>query len=537
MAKTTKPSLTKRTIEAIALESGKMPPHAPDLEKAVLGALMLERDAIDEVQDLLTPKTFHNELHEKIFGAIQSLFQRHEPIDMLTVAQELKKQDDLDVVGGPHYLSQLTMTVGSAAHVEYHAKLLSEKYIQRQLITASSEIQRDAFEEDANVTALLDDAQQKIFEIAEGNIHRETAHVNEIIERAIKALEEAQSKDDGFIGIPSGFTKLDRITQGWQPSDLIIVAARPSMGKTAFVLSMARNITVDHNLPVAFFSLEMSSEQLVKRLMTSEADIASEKIRGGTKMEAYEWQQLEAGLQKLRKAPLYIDDTPALSIYEFRSKARKLVAAHKVQMIFIDYLQLMTGPPELQKGIREQEVSAISRSLKAIAKDLNVPIVALSQLNRSVEARERSKKRPQLNDLRESGAIEQDADLVLFIHRPEYYGLTDEEYGENTEGLAVIIVAKHRNGATGDVRLKFEHRHAKFSDWPFEDADMRPNVSTTGRTYSSSMNDSSKKSKKEKETKKRRMDDTGGGINTNTSFNDMPTPFDAFPEPDEPAPY
>ncbi|MDR0728808.1 MAG: replicative DNA helicase, partial [Prevotellaceae bacterium] len=470
MAKTTKPPLTKRTIESIALEAGKMPPHAPDLEKAVLGALMLERDAIDEVQDLLTPKTFHNEHHEKIFVAIQTLSQRHEPIDMLTVAQELKKKGDLDVVGGPYYLSQLTMTVGSAAHVEYHAKLLSEKYIQRQLITASSEIQRDAFEEDANVTALLDEAQQKIFEIAEENIHRETEHVNIIIERAIKALEEVQAKEEGFIGIPSGFTKLDRVTQGWQPSDLIIVAARPSMGKTAFVLSMARNITVDHNIPVAFFSLEMSSEQLVKRLMTSEADIASEKIRGGVKMEAYEWQQLEAGLRKLREAPLYIDDTPALSIYEFRSKARKLVAAHKVQMICIDYLQLMTGPPELQKGIREQEVSAISRSLKAIAKDLNVPIVALSQLNRSVEARERSKKRPQLNDLRESGAIEQDADLVLFIHRPEYFGMTEDESGSSTQGLAEIIIAKHRNGATADVQLRFLSDQAKFVDYVDESA-------------------------------------------------------------------
>jgi replicative DNA helicase len=495
MAKTIKPPVTKRTIDAIALEAGKMPPHSPDLEKAVLGALMLEREAIIEVQGLLSPKTFHNEMHEKIFAAIQALSLKHEPIDMLTVAEELKQNGALDEVGGPYYLSQLTMTVGSAAHVEYHAKLLAQKYIQRQLITVSSEIQRDAFEEDAMIDELLDGAQQKIFEIAEGNIHRETEHVRTVIGKALKELEEMQSRPDGLSGTPSGFSELDRVTQGWQPSDLVIVAARPSMGKTAFVLSMARNMAVDHNIPVAFFSLEMSSEQLVKRLMASEADISSEKIRGGKKMEPYEWKQLELGLDKLQNAQLYIDDTPALSIFEFRSKARKLVSAHGVKAIVIDYLQLMAGPPDL-RGMREQEVSAISRSLKAIAKELCIPVLALSQLNRSVETRG-GNKRPQLSDLRESGAIEQDADIVIFIHRPEYYGLNEDTDGRSTAGLAEIIIAKHRNGAIGDVNLRFIQNQAKFTDWmdnalPVESPFHVTTTAGNGNTIPSKMNDKKK---------------------------------------------
>jgi replicative DNA helicase len=490
MAKTTKPELTKRTIDAIALEAGKMPPHSPELEKAVLGALMLEKDAIVDIQELLTPKTFHNEAHEKIFSAIQALSQRHEPIDMLTVAEELKRKGELEEVGGPYYLSQLTMTVGSAAHVEYHAKVLSQKYIQRQLITASSDIQRAAFEEDAQIDELLDEAQQKIFDIAEGNIHRETEHVNAIIDKAIEELDKKQQMTEGVSGLVSGFSAIDRITLGWQPSDLVIVAARPSMGKTAFVLSMAREMTVAHNLPLAFFSLEMSSEQLVKRLMMSESGLPSDAIRGGRKMRDYEWRQLEETVQKLRAAPLYIDDTPALSIFEFRSKARKLVMAHGIKAIVIDYLQLMTGPPDMQKGMREQEVSAISRSLKAIAKDLNVPVIALSQLNRSVEIRG-GNKRPQLSDLRESGAIEQDADLVLFIHRPEKMGIMEDESGASTAGMAEILIAKHRNGATGDVRLKFIQEQAKFTDWVDESfTGYGGTVSTTENvtTYQSKMN-------------------------------------------------
>ncbi|MDR2802173.1 MAG: replicative DNA helicase [Prevotellaceae bacterium] len=480
MAKTTKPTPKLRTIDAVSLEAGKMPPHSPEFEKAVLGALMLDKEAIVEVQELLKSETFHNELHAKIFRAIQDINSRHEPVDMLTVAEELKKKGELDEIGGHYYLSQLTMAVSSAAHVEYHAKLLAQKYIQRQLITASAEIQRDAFDEDVVVDELLDGAQQKIFEIAEGNIHRETEHIGAVVTKAIKELEAAQLRDDGLSGVPSGFSGIDRITLGWQAADMVIVAARPSMGKTAFVLSMARNMSVEHKVPTAFFSLEMPSVQLVKRLMMSESGIASNKIRGGTKLAPHEWTQIETSIRNLVEAPLFIDDTPALSIFEFRSKARRLVLSHNIKIIIIDYLQLMTGPPETQKSIREQEVSAISRALKSIAKELNVPIIALSQLNRSVETRG-GNKRPQLSDLRESGAIEQDADLVLFIHRPEYYGINEDERHGSTKGLAEIIIAKHRNGETGDVNLHFSQ--AKFTDWQesigADNVTYQTNVTTT----------------------------------------------------------
>ncbi|MDR2358965.1 MAG: replicative DNA helicase [Prevotellaceae bacterium] len=485
MAKITKPASKLRTIDAIALEAGKMPPHSPDFEKSVLGALMLEKEAIVEVQELLKPETFHNELHAKIFCAIREINLRHEPVDMLTVAEELKKKGELDEIGGHYYLSQLTMTVSSAAHVEYHAKLLAQKYIQRQLITASAEIQRDAFEEDIIVDELLDGAQQKIFEIAEGNIHRETEHVGAVVAKAIKELEAAQLRDDGLSGVPSGFPAIDSVTLGWQAADMIIVAARPSMGKTAFVLSMARNMSIDHKVPTAFFSLEMPSVQLVKRLMMSESGIASNKIRGGVKLAPHEWTQIETSIRNLVEAPLFIDDTPALSIFEFRSKARRLVLTHNIKIIIIDYLQLMTGPPETQKSIREQEVSSISRALKSIAKELNVPIIALSQLNRSVETRG-GNKRPQLSDLRESGAIEQDADLVLFIHRPAYYGITEDENHESTKDLAEIIIAKHRNGETRDVKLKFSQ--ARFTDWDEPDwqGDAAPPTNVTTTTIRSS---------------------------------------------------
>jgi len=492
MAKTTKPTTPKtRTVDAIALEANKRPPQSVDLEKAVLGALMLEKEAIIEVQEYLHPETFYNPIHEKIFMAIQAISLRHEPIDIMTVAEELTRKGELNEIGGSYYLSQLTMTVGSAAHIEYHAKVLAQKYIQRQLISASADIQRDSFEEDVVIDELLDTAQQKIFDIAEGNIRRETEHVGNVVNKAFKELEEAQLRDDGLSGVPSGYTALDRMTLGWQASDLAIVAARPSMGKTAFVLTMARNMAVEHKVPIAFFSLEMPSVQLVKRLMMSETGIESDKIRGGKKLASYEWTQIEETLQNLVTAPLYIDDTPALSIFEFRSKARRLVASYGIKMIIIDYLQLMTGPPEMQKGLREQEVSAISRSLKAIAKELNIPIIALSQLNRSVEMRG-GNKRPQLSDLRESGAIEQDADLVLFIHRPEYYGIQEDDDGHSMRGVAEIIISKHRNGSIGEVRLAFKHGQAKFTD--LDDADLHSltpdNTTTTADplVFSSKMN-------------------------------------------------
>jgi replicative DNA helicase len=464
MAKTNTPIHKKSTVnvQLAGLELGKKPPQAIDLEEAVLGAAMLEKDAFIDIQDLLKPESFYKEAHQKIYQAILDLSSSHNPIDIYTVSEALKKNGELEAAGGHYYLSQLTLKVGSAAHIEYHAKIVAQKYIQRELIRIASETQRDAFDDAIIVDELLDGVQQKIFDIVEGNIRSETRHIGGIIGDAIKEIEAAHKNADGLSGLPSGFSSLDRITLGWQPSDLAIVAARPSMGKTAFVLTMARNMAVDHHIPVAFFSLEMSSMQLVKRLLTSETGIASEKIRGGKQMNDDEWKKLEQEVGKLAEAPLYIDETAALSIFEFRAKARRLVLTHQIKAIFIDYLQLMTGPPNTQ-GFREQEVSAISRSLKAIAKELKIPIIALSQLNRMLESRGGS-KRPQLSDLRESGAIEQDADLVLFIHRPEYFGMTEDENGESTRGIADIIIAKHRNGATADVRLRFLSEKAKFTD-------------------------------------------------------------------------
>jgi replicative DNA helicase len=444
-----------------ALEAGKTPPQAIDMEEAVLGALMLEKNAIVDVQGFLSTGSFYLETHQQIYQAILNLSSRHEAVDIYTVANELKKDGNLDFVGGAAYLAYLSGRVGSAANIEYHAKIVAQKNIQRKLIEISSEIQHDAFDDKNDVQDLLDSAQQKIFDIADGNTTTETLHIESVIETAIHEMEENALREDGFSGIPSGFTSLDRITSGWQPADLIIIAARPSMGKTAFVLSMARSMAVEFGKGVAFFSLEMPSVSLVKRLMVSETGLTSDKIRNG-KLADFEWHQLEIKLQALNRAPIYIDDTPALSIYEFRSKARRLVLTHDIKIIIIDYLQMMSGPPEM-RGMREQEVSAISRSLKAIAKELKVPIIALSQLNRSVETRG-GNKRPQLSDLRESGAIEQDADLVAFIHRPEYYGFYEDENQNSLVGIAEIILAKHRNGAVGEVKLRFRSEEAKFYD-------------------------------------------------------------------------
>lgn len=451
------------TLTAISQQKGKMPPQAIELEEAVIGALMLEKHAILNVQEVLRAESFYREAHQMIYQAILDLSARIEPIDLLTVSNQLQKAGNLNAVGGMAYLASLTQKVGSAAHIEFHAKIVAQKHIQRQLIASSTEIQEQSFAEDKDVTDLLDFAESEIFKIAEGNIKRDVQKSRDILSKALKAIEEAGQKPDGMSGVPSGFTEVDRLTMGWQPSDLVIIAARPSMGKTAFVLSLARNIAVDFQNGVAFFSLEMSSVQLMMRLIIGESGLDSNLIKSG-KLTPDQWKHLEASVKPLSGAKLFIDDTPALSIFEFRSKARRLKSQFDIQIIIIDYLQLMTAGTSDGKGNREQEVATISRSLKAIAKELNVPILALSQLNRSVESRGGT-KRPQLSDLRESGAIEQDADIVAFIHRPEYYGLTLEEDGTSTAGLAQIIFAKHRNGAVGDVKLRFRAEQAKFMDW------------------------------------------------------------------------
>jgi replicative DNA helicase len=443
-------------------EIGKLPPQAVELEEAVLGALMLEKDALTAVIDILQPKSFYKEAHGRIFGAIQNLFQRSEPIDILTVTQELKRTGELEIAGGAYSISQLTNRIASAANVEFHARIIAQKYIQRELIRISSDTIRDAYEDTADVFDLLDTAERSLFSVVEGNIRKNYDKMSTLISQAVKQIETARNQKTGVTGVPSGFTDLDRMTSGWQKSDLVILAARPAMGKTAFVLTLARNAAVEFQRPIAVFSLEMASVQLVQRLISAEAELSAEKLKKG-QLEEHEFQQLHVKIGKLSEAPIFIDDTPALSIFELRAKCRRLKAQHDIQAIIVDYLQLMTTGSERSQGNREQEISTISRSLKSIAKELEVPVIALSQLSRAVETRG-GDKRPQLSDLRESGAIEQDADMVMFIHRPEYYGFSQDAEGNSTQGIAEIIIAKHRNGAVGSVNLRFIDRLAKFTD-------------------------------------------------------------------------
>ena len=443
------------------LEVGKLPPQAVDLEEAVLGAMMLEQSAVNSAIDILKAESFYKEAHSKIFESIVKLFSKGEPIDILTTTQELKKNGDLELIGGPFYISQLTNRVASTANVEFHARIIAQKYIQRELIRISNEIIKDAYEETTDVFDLMDKAESSLFQVAEGNIRKNYDKMSSIIRETIENIEAARQNTDGVSGVPTGFTDLDRITSGWQRSDMIVIAARPGMGKTAFVLSMARNVAVEFDVPVAVFSLEMASTQLVQRLVASESEISAEKLRKGD-LADHEYQQLHQRIGRLSDAPIFIDDTPALSIFELRAKCRRLKAQHGIQLIIIDYLQLMTAGGE-GKGNREQEISSISRSIKSIAKELDVPIIALSQLSRSVETRG-GDRRPILSDLRESGAIEQDADIVSFIYRPEYYGIDEDADGNATAGTGELIVAKHRNGALGTVRMKFVGRLAKFAN-------------------------------------------------------------------------
>ncbi|CAN5440271.1 replicative DNA helicase [soil metagenome] len=463
----TEPGITRRkTVKQVGssdMITGKLPPQAVDLEEAVLGALMLDKDAVTSVIDVLHPDCFYKDANQKIFLAIQTLFHQTQPIDLLTVTQQLRKTGELDIAGGAYYITQLTNRVASAANVEFHARIVLQKYIQRELIRISGETIRDAYEETTDVLELLDKAERNLFAIAESNIRKKYEDMHTLISKAIKEVEVAARQETGVTGVPSGFTELDRVTAGWQKSDLIILAARPGMGKTAFVLSLARNAAVGFNKPVAFFSLEMSSIQLVNRLISSETEINTEKLRKG-ELADHEWQQLNKKVTPLTNAPIYIDDTPALTVFELRAKCRRLAAEKKIELIVIDYLQLMSGGGENNRGgNREQEISHISRSLKSIAKELSVPIIALSQLSRAVETRGQA-KRPQLSDLRESGAIEQDADMVMFIYRPEYYGLSETEDHQPTTNLAEIIVAKNRNGALKTVNLKFLGHLTKFTD-------------------------------------------------------------------------
>ena len=442
------------------LNGGKLPPQAVDLEEAVLGALMLESDPVNDVIDILRPDAFYKDAHQRIYAAIEELFGASDKIDILTVTQKLRSKGELDLVGGPYYISQLTNRVASTAHVETHARIIVEKYIMRELIRISSEVIKNAYDDTTDVFDLLNKAESELFKVAEGNIRKQYDSMSSVIRQAIEEIEAAAKSEGGLSGVPTGFQDLDRLTAGFQRSDMIVIAARPGMGKTAFVLSMARNIAVDYKTPVALFSLEMSSVQLVKRLVSSEAEIPSDKLRKGNLSEA-EYHQLHERIKKLSEAPIFIDDTPALSVFELRAKCRRLKQQHNIEMIIIDYLQLMSGGGGA--GNREQEISMISRSIKEIAKELNVPIIALSQLSRAVESRG-GDKRPMLSDLRESGAIEQDADQVAFIYRGEYYGLTEDEQGNSTTGIGEIIMAKNRHGSTDTVRLRFIGEYTKFTN-------------------------------------------------------------------------
>lgn len=473
----------------ISLEKGKIPPQAIDLEEAVLGAMMIDKKGIDDVIDILHSDAFYDVKHQEVYAAIYELFQNSEPIDLLTVSNLLRKKGKLDLVGGDFYLIRLTQKVASSAHIEFHARIILQKYIQRRLISISSEIIESSYDESTDVFDLLDEAEGKLFEVTQGNLKKSSEDAGSLVKQALKKIQEIGNQE-GMSGLATGFTKLDQLTSGWQPSDLIIIAARPGMGKTAFVISMAKNMAIDFNHAVAVFSLEMSSVQLITRMISSETGLTSEKLRKGN-LEPHEWEQLNVKVKKLSDAPIFIDDTPSLSIFDLRAKARRLVSQHNVRIIVIDYLQLMTaGGNGKGGGNREQEISTISRNLKALAKELNVPVIALSQLSRAVETRGGS-KRPLLSDLRESGAIEQDADIVSFIFRPEYYGMTEWDDDDHTpcEGQGEFIVAKHRNGGLDNIRLKFTGHLAKFSDLeegfssefqssmnnPFDDDDFSPN--------------------------------------------------------------
>ncbi|MBK6937774.1 MAG: replicative DNA helicase [Chitinophagaceae bacterium] len=459
----------KSTLDLGTMVYGKVPPQAKDLEEAVLGAIMLEKDAFDTVVEILKPECFYVDAHQRIYRAMQGLSNKSQPIDILTVAEELRFREELEMVGGAYYVTKLTNAVVSAANIEAHSRIILQKFIQRELIRISGEIIGDAYEDSTDVFDLLDDAESKLFEITNNHLRKNFDTIDSVLVKAIQRIEDLRHKNEDVTGVPSGFPSLDRVTYGWQNTDLIILAARPAVGKTAFALNLARNAVMNSAkpTPVALFSLEMSAGQLVQRILAAESEIWLEKIARG-KLEEHEMKQLYArGIQRLAQAPLFIDDTPALNIFELRAKCRRLKNKHNIGMVIIDYLQLMSGTGENRNSNREQEISNISRNLKGLAKELNIPIIALSQLSRAVETRSAGKdgnKMPQLSDLRESGAIEQDADMVMFLYRPEYYDITQNEMGESNRGETHVRIAKHRNGTLETIKLRALLHIQKFTE-------------------------------------------------------------------------
>lgn len=447
-------------LENLGLEVGNKPPQALDVEESVLGAMMLEPSSVDQALEGLEPECFYDPRHRTVFEAMLELVKNHVPVDIVTVTSKLREKGNLEVVGGASVLAGFTEKVGSAANLEYYIRILKQKAIQRDLITASYQILKDSFDDSIVVDELIDKSESRIYDATRSIARREVQDIGSILKYVVADIEE-QQKSTGLGGVPSGYPSIDRVTNGWQPSDLVIIAARPSVGKTAFALNIARNAAVDHHMPVAVFSLEMSCAQLAKRLVVSETGLSGDKIKGSIKLEDYEWEQLEYRIRDLSRAPLYIDDTPSLPVMEFRTKAKNLVKNKGVRLIVVDYLQLMQAPDQGKGGLREQEVAYISRTLKATAKELNVPILALSQLSRNAVQRQGSGGKPVLSDLRESGSIEQDADMVIFIHRPDYLGLSDNpEDKEKTQ----IIIAKHRNGETKDIDMVFRSEQVRFME-------------------------------------------------------------------------
>ena len=440
-----------------------MQPQATEIEKVVLGALMIDKDAFTVVSEILRPDTFYEPRNQKVYAAIQTLNMAEKPVDIMTVAEELKHEGELENVGGPNYIVELSSHVASSAHIEYHAKILQQKFLARQLISFASMIETEAFDETVDVDELMQKAEGNLFELSQRNMLQDYTQIDPVLEQAHQILLKAANNKGGLTGVPTGYAKLDEMTAGWQQSDLVIIAGRPAMGKTSFALSIAKNIAIDYRRPVAFFSLEMNNVQLMNRVISNVCEIPGSKILSG-QLSPDEWERFDRGIPKMQGSPLYVDDTPGLSVFELRTKARRLKREHDIQLIMIDYLQLMNANG-MRFNSRQEEVSTISRSLKGLAKELDIPILALSQLNRTVEQREGlDGKRPQLSDLRESGAIEQDADMVLFVHRPEYYHIYQDEKGNDLHGRAQIIIAKHRKGATGDVLLDFRGEFTRFSN-------------------------------------------------------------------------
>ena len=454
-------NMAKKSIDNTSY--AHLQPQALEVERAVLGALMNDRDAYAVVCEILSPESFYEQRNQLIYSAIRDLSLAEKPVDVLTVTDELERQGCLDKVGGAIYIADLSNKVASSANIEYHARIIAHKFLARQLISFASEIETKAFDGSMDIDDLMQEAEGSLFELSRRNMKKDYTQIDPVISNAVEVIQKAAANKDGLTGVPTGYHKLDNITSGWQASDLVIIAGRPAMGKTSFALSMAKNIAADYKVPMAFFSLEMSNVQLVNRLISNCCEIQGSKILNG-QLKPDEWERLDKRLNNLIGSPLSVDDTPGLSVFELRTKARRLVRDHGVKIIMIDYLQLMNANG-MRFSSRQEEVSTISRSLKQIAKELDIPILALSQLNRGVESREGLEgKRPQLSDLRESGAIEQDADMVLFVHRPEYYHIYQDENGRDLHGMAQIIIAKHRKGATGDVLLNFRGEFTRFEN-------------------------------------------------------------------------